>query len=631
MNTEARKYVILIFFLFVGVIYATRLFYMQVVDDSWTLRAQEIAEKRKLIVPPRGIVKDRNGKLIVINKTYYNLMMTEKNITNLDTVAFAKLIGWTPEQVKLRFEEIKLAEGFDIDPKTKKRTQPRYQKIRSYAFVKEMTTEEMAQIAPYLENFPGFYEEITSMRSYPFANAANILGYVSEVNGEEIKEDHYYRSGDNIGRTGIERFYEKDLRGRKGVYYIVTSAMNNAIQSYADGKYDTTAKQGATLQLSIDADIQAYGEKLMVNKRGVIVAIEPATGEILAMVSSPTFDPNSFVGKRATSINYPKLLMDPDKPLYPRPLQAEYPPGSIFKLLQALVAMQEGVITANTGFPCNKSLVGCHPHPSARNIMEAVQMSCNPYFYQSTKRVIQSGKKSNIYADSEYGLNLWADYMHSFGLGNKLEIDIPGERGGLIPDANYYDNLFPSKKRPYGHHRWAFSTIRSISIGQGEVKTTPLQMANIAALIANRGWYYTPHLVKSIGGKGAKTEYREKHMTMVDAKHYDPIIEGMRRAVNEGGGTARQARIDSIVVCGKTGTAQNPHGADHSIFITFAPMDNPKIAVAVFVENAGFGGTWAAPIASLIMEKYITKNIKDKAKETRILEANLMNVAKRGK
>ena len=299
MNTEARKYVILVFFLFVGVIYATRLFYMQVVDESWTLRAQEIAEKRKLIVPPRGIVKDRNGKLIVINKTYYNLMMTEKNITQLDTAAFAKLIGWTPEQVTARFAEIKLAEGFDIDPKTKKRTLSRYQKVRSYAFVKEMTTEEMAQIAPYLENFPGFYEEITSMRSYPYANAANILGYVSEANGDEIKEDHYYRSGDNIGRTGIERFYEKDLRGRKGVHYIVTSAMNNAIQSYADGKYDTTAKQGATLQLSVDVELQAYGESLMVNKRGVIVAIEPATGEILAMVSSPTFDPNSFVGKRA--------------------------------------------------------------------------------------------------------------------------------------------------------------------------------------------------------------------------------------------------------------------------------------------------------------------------------------------
>lgn len=631
MNTEARKYVILIFFLFVGVIYGTRLFYMQVVDDSWTLRAQEIAEKRKLIVPPRGIVKDRNGKLIVINKTYYNLMMTEKKITNLDTVAFAKLIGWTPEQVKARFEEIKLSEGFDIDPKTKKRTQPRYQKIRSYAFVKEMTTEEMAEIAPYLENFPGFYEEITSMRSYPFKNAANILGYVSEVNGEEIKIDNYYRSGDNIGRTGIERFYEKDLRGRKGVHYIVTSAMNNAIESYADGKYDTTAKQGATLQLSVDAELQAYGESLMVNKRGVIVAIEPATGEILAMVSSPTFDPNLFVGKRATSINYPILIMDPDKPLYPRPLQAEYPPGSIFKLLQALVALQEGKITANTGFPCNKSLVGCHAHPSARNIMEAVQMSCNPYFYQAIKRVIQPGERSNIYADAEIGLNRWADYMHSFGLGNKLEIDIPGERGGLIPDANYYDNLFPSKSRPYGHHRWAFSTIRSISIGQGEVKTTPLQMANIAALIANRGWFYTPHLVKSIGGKGAKSDYRKKHMTKVEAKHYDPIIEGMRRAVNEGGGTARQARIDSVIVCGKTGTAQNPHGADHSIFITFAPMNNPKIAVAVFVENAGFGGTWAAPIASLVMEKYLHKKIKDKAKETRILEANLMNVVKRGK
>lgn len=631
MNTDARRYVILILFIVVGVIYSVRLFYMQVVDDSWTLRAQEIAEKRKLIVPPRGIVKDRNGKLMVSNKTYYNLMMIEKNIENLDTVAFAKLIGWEPEKVSARFKEIKEEQGYDIDPKTKKRTLSRYQKIRAYAFLKEMTTEEMAAIAPYLENFPGFYEEITSMRSYPYANAANILGYVSEVNAEEVQTDHFYRSGDNIGRAGIERYYEEELRGRKGVHYIVTSAMNNAIQSYANGKYDTTAKQGLALQLSVDIDLQAYGEELMKNKRGCIVAIEPSTGEILAMVSAPTFDPNLFVGKRSTSQNYPQLILDPDKPLFPRPLQAEYPPGSIFKLLQSLIALQEGAITVNTGFPCNKSLVGCHNHPNARNIMEAVQMSCNPYYYQAVRRIIQGGRKKGTFADAEEGLRIWADYMQSFGLGHKLETDIPGVRGGLIPNPNYYDNLFPSKSRPYGHHRWAFSTIRSISIGQGEVKVTPLQMANVAALIANRGWFYTPHLVKSLGKKGPLPIYKKKNYGKVDAAYYDPIIEGMRRVVHEAGGTARRARLDSIVVCGKTGTAQNPQGEDHSVFVAFAPMDNPKIAISVYVENAGGGGTWAAPIASLMIEKYLTKNIKDKEKEKRILEANLMNVKKKGK
>ncbi len=631
MNTDARRYVILIFFLVVGVIYSVRLFYMQVIDESWTLRAQEIAEKRKVVVPPRGIVKDRNGKKIVINKTYYNLMMIEKDIHDLDTAAFAKLIGWSTERVKYRFKEIREEEGYDKDPKTKKRTVPRYQKVRKYAFVKEMTTEEMAIIAPHLQNFPGFFEEITSMRSYPYANAANILGYVSEVNAEEVENDAFYRSGDNIGRAGIERFYEEDLRGRKGVHYIVTSAMNNAIEPYANGKYDTIAKQGPVLNLSVDIDLQAYGEQLMVNKRGCIVAIEPSTGEILAMVSAPTFDPNLFVGKRATSANYPRLSVDPDKPLYPRPLQAEYPPGSIFKLLQSVIGLQEGAITVNTGFPCNKSLVGCHNHPNARNIMEAVQMSCNPYYYQAVRRIIQGGRKKGLYADAEAGLEIWSKYMHSFGLGQKLETDIPGLRGGLIPDPNYYDNEFPSKKRPYGHHQWAFSTIRSISIGQGEVKVTPLQMANIAALIANRGWYYTPHFVKSIGKKGPLPIYKKKNYSMVKSVHFDPVIEGMRRVVNENGGTARRARLEDIIICGKTGTAQNPQGEDHSVFIAFAPMENPKIAVSVYVENAGGGGLWAAPIASLMIEKYLKHKITDPEKEKRILEANLMNVKKKGK
>lgn len=631
MNIDARRYVILIFVIIVGVLYGTRLFYMQVIDDTWTLRAQEIAERRYLVVPPRGVVKDRNGKLMVSNKTYYNLMFKEKDIKYLDTIAFAKLIGWETHQIGQRFKEIKEEQGYDIDPKTKKRTLSRYQKVRPYAFLKELTTEEMAEIAPFLHNFPGFYEEITSMRTYPYANAANILGYISEVNGDEIKKDPYYRPGDNIGRAGIERYYEEQLRGRKGVHYIVTSALNNAIQPYADGKYDTSAVQGAPLKLSVDIDLQAYGEQLMENKRGCIVAIEPSTGEVLAMVSSPTFDPNLFVGKRSTSLNYPLLLADPNKPLYPRPLQAEYPPGSIFKLLQSLIALQEGAININTGFPCNKSLVGCHNHPNARNIMEAVQMSCNPYYYQAVRRVIQGGRKKNTFADAEEGLEIWAKYMHRFGLGQKLETDIPGVRGGLIPDPYYYDHLFPSKKKPYGHHRWAFSTIRSISIGQGEVKVTPLQMANIAALIANRGWYYTPHLVKSVGKEGPLPIYKERHETGIDAVYYDAIIEGMRRVVHEAGGTARRARIEGITVCGKTGTAQNPHGEDHSVFISFAPMDTPQIAVSVFVENAGGGGTWAAPIASLMIEKYISGKISDKEKEKRILDADLMNVKKRGK
>ncbi len=618
MNLDARKYVILVFIILVGCVYLIRLFFMQVVDDSWKLRAQEIAEKRKEITPPRGIVYDRKGKKIVTNRSYYNLMMKEEDIRDLDTVAFAKLLGWTPEQVRQRFKDIVKGEGTYKNPHTGK-VQKNYQPQRAYPFIKELTIDEITRIAPHLEKFPGFYEDLTSMRSYPFAGAANIFGYLSEVTQEEIDEDPFYRRGDNIGRAGIERYYEKELRGRKGIKYIVTSALNNAIESYAGGKYDTIAKQGPPLTLGVDIDLQVYGEQLMVNKRGCIVAIEPETGEILALVSAPSFDPNLLVGKRNIGINYPKLVQDEGKPLYPRPLAAEYPPGSIFKLLQALIGLQEGVITPESGFPCTKSMVGCHNHPSAGNLPDGIKHSCNPYFYYVVRRIIQQGKKRSMFADAEIGLNKWAEYMHSFGLGSKFESDITGMRAGLIPDAAYYDKW-------YGHHGWAFSTIRSISIGQGEVKITPLQMANLAAMIANRGWYYTPHFVRSIGNDGPLPQFRVKHKTMISPENFAPVIEGMRRAVYAPGGTAHRAAVNGYVVCGKTGTAQNPAGEDHSIFLSFAPMDQPKIAIVVFIENAGFGGTWAAPLASLMIEKHLTGKVTDKEKETRILTANLLNV-----
>ncbi|MBM3417839.1 MAG: penicillin-binding protein 2 [Bacteroidetes bacterium] len=615
MNFEGRRYVIIVFMLLVGVIYSFRLFYMQVVDDTWKLRAQEIAEKRKEIIPARGVILDRNGQKIVSNKTYFNLMMVEDKIKDFDTVSFAKLIGWTVEEVRSRFKEIREGEGTYYNKHSGKRTS-NYQKVRAYPFIKELTLEEISKIAPHLEKFPGFYEEVTSMRSYPFRGGANILGYLAEVNGDEIEKDEFYRPGSNIGRAGLEKYYENELRGYKGVKYVVTSALNNAIESYAGGKYDTTAVQAAPLTLGLDMLIQTYGEELMKNKRGCIVAIEPSSGEILAMVSSPSFDPNLLVGNRNIKLNYPNLLKDPTKPLFPRPLAAEYPPGSIFKLVQSLIGLQEGVITTNSGFPCDKSIVGCHGHPSAGSIQQAVQFSCNPYYYAVVRRIIQQNKKSSLFEDAEIGLNRWNEYMQSFGLGKRLEADVFGERPGLIPNSAYYDKW-------YGHHRWAFSTIRSISIGQGEVKLTPIQMANIAAIVANKGWFYTPHFVKSIGENGPLEKFKTKHKTMVEAKHFDPVIEGMRRVVNENGGTARMARLEDIIICGKTGTVQNPHGEDHSVFIAFAPMDKPKIAIAVFVENAGFGGAWAGPIASLIIEKYLKRRVTDMAKEKRILEAVL--------
>jgi penicillin-binding protein 2 len=615
MNLDARRNVILVFIFLVIGIYLFKLFYMQVIDETWALRAQEIAEKRKEIFPPRGVIFDRNGKKIVTNQTYYNLMMVEDSIQNLDTAAFAKLIGWSTEEVRNRFKEIVEGEGTYFNKISGKRT-PNYQTIRAYPFLKELTLEEMSKIAPHLANFKGFYEVATSARNYPYKSAANILGYLSEVYREEIEEDRFYKPGNNIGRSGIERFYEKELRGVKGIKYIVTSALNNAIESYADGKYDTIARQAPPLKMGMDVELQTYGEQLMQKKKGCIVAIDPATGEILSMVSAPSYDPNLLVGKRNISANYPKLARDPNLPLFPRPLQAEYPPGSIFKLVQSLIAMQEGVITANTGFACDKSLVGCHNHPSARNIAEAIQYSCNPYYYMAVRRIIQQGVKKNNFADAAYGLDKWYKYIRSFGLGGIFDTDVSGQRPGLIPSPAFYDKW-------YGHHTWAFSTIRSISIGQGEVKLTPLQMANIVAIIANKGWYYTPHFVRSIGKNGALPQFEKKRWTMINYRHFDPVIEGMRRVVNEEGGTGQMARLSDITVCGKTGTVQNPHGEDHSVFFAFAPMNKPKIAIAVFVENAGWGGTWAAPIASLIIEKYLKGMVSDLDKEKLILEAQI--------
>lgn len=614
MNLESRKYVIIFFIVSISVVFSVRLFYMQVIDDTWVLRAQEIAEKRKEIIPPRGIILDRNGRKIVGNETFYNLMMIEEKMRAFDTIAFAKLINWSVIDVRNRFLEIKEKEGYYTNKQTKKKTS-NYRKNRAYPFLKELTLEQITKIVIKLDNFPGFYEDASSMRNYPFSNSANILGYLNEANREEIEKDSYYKPGSSLGRSGIERFYEKELRGRKGIKYIVTSAANNSLESYADGKYDTLALQGKMLSLGLDVDLQAYGEKLMGNKRGCIVAIDPSSGDILSLVSSPNYDPNLLVGRRNISENYPRLLKEIGKPLYPRPLQSEYPPGSIFKLVQSLVGIQEGVITTKSSFPCNKGMVGCHNHPTATSIAEAIQYSCNPYFYAVTKKIIQQHKNKNINIDAEIGLNLWTKYMNSFGLGIKLNADISGERPGVIPNSLFYDKW-------YGKHKWKFSEISSNSIGQGEVKLTPLQMANIAVIIANKGWYFSPHFVKSIGGKGPKKEYTIKHKTMVNAKHFQQVVEGMRRVVNEAGGTGKLARSTEVVVCGKTGTVQNPHGADHSCFIAFAPMVNPKICLAVFVENAGAGGTIAAPIASLIIQKYLSLKV-DVAREKMIINKQI--------
>ncbi|MDB4516052.1 penicillin-binding transpeptidase domain-containing protein [Crocinitomicaceae bacterium] len=627
MKYDSRKYVIITFIALIGIVYALKLFYMQVLDDTWKLRAQEIAEKRREITPPRAVILDRNGKKVVQNKTYYNLMMREETMKDLDTAAFAKLIGWEVEDVKARFKAVKKEQGKFTNKQTNK-LEDNYRPYRAYPFLKEMTADEMSTIVPHLENFPGFWEEVSSMRYYPYGNASNVLGYLAEANESEVGPRSFYNNGDYIGRAGIERYYEDQIRGSKGIKYIVQDAVNDQVASFANGKYDTTAVQAEPIHLGLDIELQEYGEKLMQNKKGCIVAIEPATGEILALISSPSYDPNLMVGKKNIQKNYPDLLNDPNKPLFPRPLASQYMPGSTFKLIQSLIGMQEGVITKDSGFPCNKSVVGCHNHPSAQSVTQAVQMSCNPYFYAVIRRVIHQHKKRDLYEDAEVGLGIWAEYMHSFGLGKKLDSDLTGITSGVIPDPAYYDKW-------YGHLQWKFSTIRSISIGQGEVQLTPLQLANVAAIMANRGWYYTPHVVKSIGDNGPLKRFKQKNYTKVERKYFDPVVEGMRRCVHEAGGTARLARIPGMTVCGKTGTVENftylkggkvLKKPNHSVFICFAPMEQPKIAVSVFIENAGGGGgTWAAPIASLIIEKYLNGEISEatKSKEQRILDAKL--------
>lgn len=623
MNYENRKYILFALVIATFVVYLARLFYMQILDDTWSLRAGQIAEKRREILPPRGVILDRTGKKIVTNKISYNLMMVEDKITRLDTVAFAELIGWSPKKVRARFKEIIHKEGRYKNRSTGITTS-NYRKDRPYPFVKELSLDEISLIAAKLGDFPGFYEEPTSTRFYPYPNGANVLGYMNEVIQEEIEADGFYKPGMNIGRSGLERSYESVLRGKKGVRYIVTSATNNEVEPYADKKYDTVAKPSPKLKLGLDIRLQEYGEELMRNKKGCIVAIEPKTGEILAMISAPSYDPNILSGRKNIRANYPKLATDLNLPLFARPLQAEYPPGSIFKLLQALICLQEKKITPNTGFSCNKSVVGCHNHPSPSSVTKAIQYSCNPYFYAAVRRVIQPNKRKNLNEDAVIGLNTWHDYMLRFGLGRKPEVDIDSyaQRSGLIPDSKYYDHYL-------GPHQWAFSTIRSISIGQGEIKLTPIQMANIAALIANRGWYYLPHFVKSIGKQGPLPLYRQKQYSKIESRHFDPVIEGMRRVVNEAGGTGKEARLSNVMVCGKTGTVQNgKNKKNHSVFIAFAPMENPKIALAVFVENAGDGGEWAAPISGLMIDKYLHKLVQNKEKEAYVKAAHLISKPK---
>ncbi|MBR3528552.1 MAG: penicillin-binding protein 2 [Bacteroidales bacterium] len=608
---KERSNVMRIIFIVVSVIFIVRLAFLQIFDNTYRQLADQQALRIVTQYPARGLIYDRNGDLLVYNEAVYDLMVIPRMVKNLDTNLFCQAMGITTDEFLSKMEKAR-----------------RYSPFTASVFMKQISKEEYGSWQNYLYRFHGFFVQQRTLRVYDKPIAAHVLGYVGEVNEKDIESDYYYRQGDYIGKSGLEKSYEKILRGIKGKNIMQVDVHNREIGPYLGGAHDTMAVEGDNLYTTIDATLQEYAEGLMANKRGCIVAIEPSTGEVLTLVSAPCYDPNLLVGRQRGE-NYMTLLQDIRKPLFNRALQAQYPPGSIFKVAQAMTALSLGVISPGQGFVCDK-VIGCHGHPSARSVQEAIKMSCNPYFYYTYRRIIQQGKYKNIYKDSQYGLMVWHDYMQRFGFGTRLGIDLPDVKSGNIPDTAYYN-------RWYGREKWAFSTIYSNSIGQGEVEVVPLQMANLACIVANRGFFYTPHLVRYYGPDSTRNEeFYQKHETGIDPSYFEIAARGMYDVVHVGGGTAHKANIPDIDVCGKTGTAQNI-GKDHSVFIAFAPKDNPKIAVAVYVENAGAGGSWAAPIASLVIEKYIRGEVTRKDFERMYRETNpcqplpLTRVAKKKK
>ena len=593
-----RARVIRAIFIAVGVIFIARLAMLQIFSNKYKDLAKRQSLRNITIYPARGLVYDRNGELLVYNDVVYDLMVVPRSVHDLDTAYFCRSIGISREEFEIYMKRASTYSPYTASP-----------------FMKQITKEDYARWQNLLYKFDGFFVQNRTLRVYPKPIAAHVLGYVGEVDENEMEKNPVYQMGDYVGKSGIEKTYEHLLCGKKGRRVVRVDVHSREIGPYENGAHDTVPVAGEKLYSTIDADLQEYAERLMANKRGCVVALEPSTGEILALVSAPSYDPNLLVG-RVRGANYLELLRDISKPLYNRALQGQYPPGSIFKVAQAMIALDLGVINPNSGFVCDKSLVGCHNHPSARSVQEAIKMSCNPYFYQVYRRVIQQGKYKNIYKDSQYGLTVWRNYMLRMGFGRALDIDLPNVKSGRIPDTAYYN-------RWYGKERWAFSTIYSNSIGQGEVEVVPLQMANLAAIVANRGYYYIPHVVRFYGDDSTKIEkYYERQETGIEPEFFDIAAKGMYDVVHGAGGTGHRADVPGIAVCGKTGTAEN-YGNDHSVFISFAPMDDPKIALAVYVENAqGGGGTWAAPISGLIIEKYLKGEVQRKDVERMYEEIN---------
>lgn len=589
-----------------------KIFYIQIIDDRYKIDASNNSMVYDIIYPTRGVIYDRNGKIIVGNKVAYDILVTPKEVTEFDTLLLASVLEVEPDFIRSKMAEYR-----------KNRRRIGYQSV---IMMKQLSAEKYMKFSEIQYKFPGFRGQVRSIRDYPFNAGGNLLGYVSEVDQSYIsRHPGEYRPGDYAGKTGLEAAREADLKGEKG-YHIYLRNSHNQIQTrYKDGEMDKEAIPGKDIVTTIDADLQQYGQLLMQNKVGSLVAIEPSTGEILTMVSSPGIDVEMLadIGK-----HYKEIVSDPHKPMFNRAVQAPYPPGSVFKLVNGLIGLEEGVLKPEYTYPCNKGYyfgkhkLGCHAHRSPLDLEDAIMMSCNGYFCYVMRNILENRK----YRSQAEALDKWHDYVSSFGFGHKLGSDFPAELGGTIPTSNYYNKI-------YGKGGWKFTTVISISIGQGEIGVTPLQIANMCATVANRGYYYIPHIVKDSDSLRIDDKFRERQYTMVDTTNFKKVIKGMWKAVNSGfgsGGTASIAAVEGLDICGKTGTAQNPRGADNSVFICFAPMDNPKIAVAAYVENAGFGATWSAPIASLLVEKYLTGQISDKRKplEERMLNGDLMSRVK---
>lgn len=609
-----RKNILMAGVVIVGLILFLQLFNLQILNDEYKITAENNAYKYITRYPVRGLILDRNNNILVGNKNSYDILITPIEVKEFDTLALCKIFSLEIDQVREKLKEYR-----------KNRRRIGYQTI---TFLKQVPSAQYSVFAEQAYKFPGFSGLPRTSRNYPFNAGANLFGYLTEVDNNFLSKHPDYKRGDYVGASGLEQAYEEVLRGKKG-YSILLRDVHNRIQSsFADGKYDIDAIPGKDIVTTIDGNLQQYGEELMQNKVGSLVAIEPSTGEILTLVSSPGIDI-----EKLANINryYQEIVNDPYKPMFNRAVMSAYPPGSVFKLVNGLIGLEEGVITPQTKYPCNMGYaysatrkLGCHAHPSPLDLTHSIMMSCNAYYCSVFKGIIENRKYANVY-DS---FNHWREMVQSFGFGRKLGSDFPAELGGTLPTTATYDKI-------HGKNRWRALSMISLSIGQGEIGATPLHLANLAATIANRGFYYIPHMVKDSPDTTIDNRFKERQYTMVKPDHFKEVIEGMYLAVNAPagtGGTAARAYVEGLEICGKTGTAQNPHGKDNAVFICFAPRENPRIAVAVYLENAGFGGTWAAPIASLLVEKYLNTEVTREELEREVKSWNLLsNVPVKGK